>query len=67
MACQRTVSVRTIVALWVFTQGRHLGYFILGELNLLEVLDNARRSNRLGNDAVPANLGPSKAKVEYIS
>lgn len=53
-------SIRNVVALPVRTQGADLLDLLVGELHLLEVVTNARRRDRLGNDTVTANLRPGE-------
>ena len=55
----RLVShVRCVVAAALLAKLGDLGELLLGELDLLEVLGNARGSDGLGNDRVAALLGP---------
>lgn len=50
--------VRGVVAAAVLAELGDLGNLLAGELDLLEVLDNARGSDGLGDDRVAADLGP---------
>jgi len=58
-------SVRSVVttALGAFTQAADLGNLLGSELDLLEVVTNARGSHRLGDDTVTADLGPGENNV----
>lgn len=53
-------NVRSVVASAVLAQLGHLGDFLGSELHLLEVLLDAGRRNRLGDDTVAADLGPGE-------
>lgn len=53
-------SVRSVITLPVLTQNANLLNLLGCEFYLLEVVTNARRRNRLGDDTVSADLGPSE-------
>jgi hypothetical protein len=53
-------SVRGVVALAIGTQGADLLDLLGGEFNLLEVVTDARRRDRLRDDTVSTDLRPSE-------
>lgn len=55
-------SVGSVVALAVLAEGADLGNLLGSELNLLEVVTDARGGNRLGDDTVSTDLGPGEAR-----
>ena len=55
-------SVRGVVTLAVLAQKADLLNFLGSELDLLEVVTDARGSHRLGDDTVSTNLGPGEAR-----
>ena len=55
-------SVRSVVTLAVLAQNADLLNFLGSELDLLEVVTDARGSHRLGDDTVSTNLGPGEAR-----
>lgn len=57
---RRVSNVRSVVASAVLAQLGHLGDFLGSELHLLEVLLDAGRRHRLGDDTVAADLGPGQ-------
>lgn len=63
MTGTHTSSVRGVVALAVFAQSADLGNLLGSKLNLLEVVANARRGHRLGDDTVTTDLGPGEDNV----
>ena len=54
-------SVRGVVSLPILAQGADLLNLLGCEFDLLEVVTNARRRNRLGDDTVSTNLRPGEA------
>lgn len=53
-------SIRSVVALPVLAQNADLLNLLGCEFYLLEVVTNARRRNRLGDDTVSADLRPGE-------
>lgn len=53
-------SVRSVVAFPVLAQSTDLLNLLGGEFYLLEVVTNARRRNRLGDDTMSADLRPGE-------
>lgn len=53
-------SIRSVVALPVLAQNADLLNLLGGKFYLLEVVTNARRRNRLGDDTVSADLRPGE-------
>lgn len=60
---KHTGSIRSVVAATVSTQGVDLGDLLGSELDLLEVVANARGSHRLGDDTATLDLGPGEDDV----
>lgn len=55
-------SVRSVITLAVLAENADLLNLLGGELNLLEVVTDARGSHRLGDDTVSTDLGPGEAR-----
>lgn len=53
-------GIRSVVTLPVLTQGANLLNLLGSEFNLLEVVTNARRCNRLGDDTMSTDLRPGE-------
>lgn len=56
-------SVRGVVASPVLAQRTDLLHLLGEELDLLEVVADTRRGDRLGNDTVATDLGPGKTRL----
>ena len=59
----RTSNVRNVVAPAVLAQSADLLHLLGGKLDLLEVIADARRGDRLGDDTVATNLRPGEDDV----
>lgn len=55
-----TSSVRSVVTSPVIAQGANLLHLLIEQLDLLEVVADARGGDGLGNDTVAADLGPGE-------
>ena len=54
-----------VEALVLLSESIDLGDFVLGELDIDEVLSDTRRGNGLGDDAVAAFLGPGETMTGF--
>jgi hypothetical protein len=62
-----TGDVRNVVAALLLADLFNLFDVVLGKVDLLEVLSNSLRSDRLGDDTVTADLGPGEAVKVNVS
>jgi hypothetical protein len=63
---QLTCDIRDVVASLLLPHRFDLGDVLGGELDLFEVLDDARRRHGFRDHAVPADFGPGESAVELV-